>query len=352
LERLRQYFIEDKNVALHFKNPQLSWDSAMTPQDGGISLLVKSIDKLADPLIRIKNLEDKLFNLKELLNSKLRPYFNEGADEEVKKKQEIVKIIKKELFPLIKRSEIWKLFDNLNLSLYDLKSLYYLVNSSANESQSSNGDGSVGDDSSDNLDNFLNDQIDGWTSDKDEKTGASDIGVHPRALAYATKVIDTWATKLRDWSANSVNSSALYCSVASLSLLVEEIISAAYRVNLISKLSTNLDSSENNAGATWEKIIDRQMTIAYNFLSDFIYSFENTGLTATTNIKELDTFNINDKESFLLTEKPLPVIAITTKNWISELERTIVENAGFLSKDALSVNLNNQLGSIILHLNA
>ena len=85
------------------------------------------------------------------------------------------------------------------------------------------------------------------------------------------------------------------------------------------------------------------MTIAYNFLSDFIYSFENANTGMGTIVTDLDNQNNKHDASFFLTEKPLPVIAITTKKWISELERTIVENAGFLSKDALSVNLNNFL---------
>ena len=123
IHRLRQYFIEDSLVSIHFEEPGAAWDAAMLAQDGGITKIVSAINNISDPTFRTRNLEDKAIRLLESLHLRLRQYFNEGGDEEVRKKIDIYNIVKKDLTKLIKSKDIWRLLDILNLNLHELRSL-------------------------------------------------------------------------------------------------------------------------------------------------------------------------------------------------------------------------------------
>jgi len=359
IARLRQYFSEDENVKEHFEDPLEAWDSAMTPRDGGISNIVSGINRISDPAFRAQNLIDKTSKIRDSLASKLNPYFNEGGEKEVAIKSEQLNILKKSLVPLIKKNEVWRLFDILNISLDELKTLYYMVNTSSDINKGLHplvhaGSGVEGDPT--DLDDLLNTSISSWSNSSAESGLNPVLNIHSRAEIYSKKVVDTWATYLRDMTHDSFTASSLYMSEEAFSIFIEEMINASQRMRLQEVLALKLSPAENNAGATWEKIVDRQITIARIVISDFVNQLGFSSMELANRPK----INIADSARIIfepfprfsvgtppLTERPIPILSLVTRDWISALEKVVIQNAGFVSKDSLSPMLNKDLGEII-----
>jgi len=331
----------------------------MTPRDGGISNIVSGINRISDPAYRAQNLRDKAAKIRDALLSKLNPYFNEGGEREVAIKAGQLNIVKKSLVQLIKKNEVWRLFDILNISLEELKTLYYMVNTSSDSdkshSQSTQTASGAEADSLD-LDDLLNASISSWSNSALESGSGSSLNIHPRAEIYSKKVVDTWATNLRDMTHDSLTASSLYMSEEAFSIFIEEMISASQRMRLQEILAIKLSPAENNAGATWEKIVDRQITIARIVISDFVnqlgFSSMPLGERPRINVAEVvrtifEPFPKFSAGSPPLTERPIPILSLVTRDWISALEKVVIENAGFVSKDSLSPELNKDLGEII-----
>ena len=360
IQRLRNYFIEDSQVKVHFENPAEAWDAAMLPQDGGIARIVAHLDRLSKPEFRATILQEKAAKIAAGLIARLQQYFNEGRDQEVIKKLEIYNIIKRDLAGLIRKNELWRLFDFLNLGLEELRALYFAVASGGWETRPPKNSVAPlnAEKSEQGIDEFLKGMVEGrgQISGAVVTTTSVQIQVHPRALRFAQKAIDAWASKLRDQSHEPRIASALCCTESVLTLLVEELVSAAQRLNLCEKLAQVLNPAESNAGATWENIVDRQVTITRTVLGDFVSHLgmssiplkDRPGIPVDKPRRRIfepsPTFN---GDSPPLAEVPIAVSFIYAWDWLVGLERVVTDNAGFSGQDSLSPGLNRELGEII-----
>lgn len=348
LNKLKTYFTEDELVQKHFNNPDESWDSAMIPGDGGITRIVSGVDRLSNPLFRAKNLRDKSLKIAESLLSRLDQYFNEGRDQEVAKKVEIYANLKTALSTLIRDKNIWKLLDHMNLTLEELRSLYFAV-----ASGKLNDEKPVAKNEETDIDDYLERLLDG-TSTSDSRANPG-IDCHPRASQFAHKVIDVWTSRVRDLGSDAREATLLGVDQNSINLLGEELITAAQRVQLSGKLAKLLDPAESNAGATWEKIVDRQTIIARNAIGDFVDQLgmadlplsERPGIPPDNpKRRAFEPFKKFDG-SPPLGAVALPIPLIFSRDWLVGLEKVLVENAGFVGEGDLSPELNRALGKII-----
>ncbi len=348
LSKLKTYFTEDELVQKHFNNPGESWDAAMVPTDGGITRIVTGINSLSNPEFRANNLRNKAIDIADKLLSKLDQYFNKGRDKEVAKKIEIYTNLKKSLAQLIKDKNIWRLLDNINLTLDELRSLYFAVASGKfinSEPSDKNQDS--------NIDDYLDKLLEG--SSKSSIQSSAENSCHPRAIQYSNKVIDVWTSKIRDLGSDSNELIQLGMDQHSINLLGEELITAAQRVNLSSKLAKLLDPAESNAGATWEKIVDRQTIIARNTIGDFVNQLGMADLPLSDRPgippdnpkrKAFEPFKKFEGVPPLPTSA-LPISLVYSRDWLIGLEKVVVENAGYVGEGDLSPELNRALGKII-----
>ena len=360
LLRLRQFFCEDQLVKKHFSSPEQAWDAAMKPQDGGISRIVDGINLLANPNIRIQTLQDKTNRLADSMHSRLKQYFSEGQGEELAKKQEIFNTVKNDLAPAIRNKDIWQILENFNLDLDELKSLYFKV-ASGNEdlvkSQDAASSNSSATSASDfDLDDFLNSAIDGPSVQASSNTSSSTSAVHPRALNFADKVVEFWISKIRNYASADESSGASIMPRKGLTLLVEELAISAQRFHLNHELATVLHAAESNAGTTWEKIVDRQATIARNIIGDFVSQLgmshtpmnERPGIPPDQPQRRIfEPYPAFSGPTPPLQEVPIAVSMLYVRDWLVGLQKTIMDNAGFAGSEALSPELNIALGKLI-----
>jgi hypothetical protein len=320
----------------------------MVPGDGGITRIVSGVDRLSNPLFRAKNLRDKSLKIAESLLSRLDQYFNEGRDQEVAKKVEIYTNLKKGLSALIRDKNIWQLLDHMNLTLEELRSLYFAV-----ASGKFNEEKPVTQSEDTNIDDYLDRLLEGGPASSSRVN--SEIECHARATQFAHKVIDVWASKVRDLGSDNKEAILLSVDQNSINLLGEELITAAQRINLSGKLAKLLDPAESNAGATWEKIVDRQTIIARNAIGDFVDQLgmadlplsERPGIPPDNpKRKVFEPFQKFDGLPPLGTVS-LPISLMFSRDWLVGLEKVLLENAGFVGEGDLTPELNRVLGKII-----
>jgi len=364
LLRLRKFFCEDQLVKKHFASPQQAWDAAMKPKDGGISRIVDGINLLANPNIRAQTLQDKTTRLADSMNSRLKQYFSEGQGEELAKKREIFNTVKNDLAPVIRNKDVWKVLENFNLELDELKNLYFKVASGNDDSSNSLGSKSrtqsAFEASDFDIDDFLNSAIDGPTL-QTASANTNIPSVHPRALDFADKVVEFWISKIRNYAFVDETSGTSLMPSKGLTLLVEELVISGQRFHLNHELATALHAAESNAGATWEKIADRQATIARNIIGDFVsqLGMSHTPMNARPGIppdqpqrRIFEPYPSYSGPTPPLQEVPIAVSMLYIRDWLVGLQKTIMDNAGFAGSEALSPELNLTLGKLIQNINS
>jgi hypothetical protein len=89
IARLRDGFLANEDVARHFSDPTLKWDSAMTLNDGGISLLAKRLAPVSNPALKRGQVAARLGELGTALAARLEPYYHTGdLEAELKKRRD------------------------------------------------------------------------------------------------------------------------------------------------------------------------------------------------------------------------------------------------------------------------
>jgi hypothetical protein len=348
LDRLKTYFTEDEAVKKHFDQPAEAWDAAMTPGDGGITRIVQGVDRLSNPAFRANNLRDRSLRIADILISRLDQYFNQGRDQEIAKKVEIYTSLKTGLNKLIRDKNIWKLLEMMNLSLEELRALYFAVATGKLEEETP-----IQENDDYDIDNYLDQMLEPSSNAKPGSNSAYEC--HVRATQFANKVVDVWASKVRELAEDSKETSFLEVNQNIISLLGEELITAAQRCNLANRLAVSLNPAEINAGATWEKIVDRQSIIARNTIGDFVDELgmaemplnQRPGIPPDNPKRRAFEPFKNFDGTPPLTPTALPIPLIFSRDWLVGLERVVIENAGFVGEGDLTPEMNRSLGKII-----
>jgi hypothetical protein len=87
--RLRDGFLANADVAKHFADAALKWDSAMKLNDGGISLLAERLAPVCNPALKRGQVAARLGELGQALAARLEPYYHTGdLDAELKKRRD------------------------------------------------------------------------------------------------------------------------------------------------------------------------------------------------------------------------------------------------------------------------
>jgi hypothetical protein len=89
VERLRDGFLVNPDIARHIADPSLKWNAAMTVGDGGISLLAERLAPVSNPALKRGQVAARLGELGQALAARLEPYFHTGdLEAELKKRRD------------------------------------------------------------------------------------------------------------------------------------------------------------------------------------------------------------------------------------------------------------------------
>jgi hypothetical protein len=349
IERYKQFFINDETVKKHFEDPSVAWDAALSANDGGIGLIVEGLKPISNPQVHQKRLLKLVAGVCSGLSTIMNKYYDGEQGEEVSKKQQLYTSVKPSLLKLAQEFRMWNLLETLLPETDQLRELYQSVVTGADEESKS--EDSLTTELAGDID--LNDWFMEQSGSSPSPTSGS--GLNKTAVAYADRVVDTWASRIRACAQDEQIAKDLGMSPDYFASLVEELVTSAQRLDLKTTVAQGLDPSESSLGVTWETIMDRQVTLTRFLMGEY---FGQLGL-ARVPINQRPNSPPNNSERHVfqpfstsnglapLEENAKPMGTLGGLDWIIALEGLFVDNAGFQGEHSLSADLNDRLKVLI-----
>ncbi|HVK99651.1 MAG TPA: virulence factor SrfC family protein, partial [Dongiaceae bacterium] len=274
LNLMRRTFSEDETVREHVREPANAWDSMMALNDGGMGGVTGYLQQVALRSVKLERIREQLDDLvHDLVENRLGPWFlAEGAGEMEKKKkiaQQIVDALKPRAVLLGDFLQRLQLPDDLLRTLYlrvDDEPIAASAPSATGTPAETAGALNLGGDLI-----SLGDDLDLFASDSAPKASTKsapslNLGSDAR---YAQAVLREWISHLRNIPEDQRLMAFFGFPKAAVESLVDELITAANRVNLQTKLLDAIAVTE-QVSTKREQLVDRQVLAARTVLADFI----------------------------------------------------------------------------------
>jgi len=274
LALMRTTFCEDETVCRHIANPEQAWDAMLKLNDGGIGRIAQYLSSVALREVKLTRIAEQLDDILHTLSVRLGRWFQGEGAGELEKKRQIAQQIYQTLWP--RRALLGELLDHLNLPQDLLRTLYLHAQDDAqNDAQPADEPAAAQDAPSAALN--LGDSL-------DEDDGFDLFGAPPSPLAnsapaapvprgseaqFAQAVLREWISHLRHLPENQALMTFLGFDKAAIEALVDELITAANRLDLEGQLLRGLTGIE-RIGTRREQLVGRQVLVATHLLGDFV----------------------------------------------------------------------------------
>ena len=193
IEGLKSAFLNTVEVSAHFKNPLTAWESALKPNDGGISYLANELGKVCDPDLKYNQLLEQFNTLKrEMLLRIGEFYVGDDTTALINKRIESSKRVVRALHRTSKAERFGSLIGQLYVAEQQLKDLYIKLNKELSEHVI------VVDESPDNDDmlSLLGIEDKEHSSDEDD-VAEEQVQSFPQQFAH--EVVVMWISFLQDF---------------------------------------------------------------------------------------------------------------------------------------------------------
>jgi len=365
LELMRRTFASDETVREHVHEPAAAWDAMMTLNDGGMGSVTGYLQNVARREFKLERIREQMDDLvHDLVENRLGPWFlAEGAGEMEKKKkiaQQIVDALKPRALLLGEFLHQLQLPDDL------LRTLYLRADDEPVSEQAAQTGGAEEPAAALNLGGdliSLGDDLDLFGSSdapvtRSEKTAPSLSGGSDARFAQA--VLREWINHLRNIAEDQRLMAFLGFPKVAVEALVDELITAANRLNLQSLLLNTIVSTE-QVGTKREQLVDRQVLTARTVLADFIAWL---GFIDVPLVDRPDSIANKGAKLFepprmvppgtlpKLPAQPINHTGIYLFDWLVGLSKIAMGNAGHSAGREITPEQNADLGHIIATFNS
>lgn len=362
LDLMKRTFAADETVSAHVKEPAAAWDAMMALNDGGMGRVTLYLQKVAKRQIKLERIREQMDDLvHDLVDNRLGPWFlAEGAGEMEKKKriaQQIVDAIKPRAVLLGDFLQRLQLPDEVLRTLYLRADDEPLAQTAAPSSaEEPAGALNLGGD----LLNLGGD-FDLFASDAPPKTsvtpgptltGGSDA-------RFAQAVLREWINHLRTIPEDQRFMAYLGVAKPAVESLVDEVITAANRLDLQTRLLKAIVSTE-QVGTKREQLVERQVLTARTELNDFIawLGFAQIPLEQRPESAVNKGARLFEPPPVIapgrlpqLPPQPVNHTAYYVFDWLVAFSRIAMGNAGHSAGREISPEQNDALGRIIATFN-
>jgi hypothetical protein len=274
LELMKRTFADDETVREHVRDPAAAWDAMMTLNDGGMGCVTGYLQNVARRELKLERIREQMEDLvHDLVENRLGPWFLEEGTGEMEKKMKIAQQVVDALKP--RALLLGEFLHRLQLPDDLLRTLYLRADDEpVSEQAAQTGDReepaaalNLGGDLislDDDLDLFGSNETPATSSAKTAPSlsGGSDA-------RFAQAVLREWINHLRNIAEDQRLMAFLGFPKVAVEALVDELITAANRLNLQSLLLNTIVSTE-QVGTKREQLVDRQVLTARTVLADFI----------------------------------------------------------------------------------
>jgi hypothetical protein len=360
LTLMRSTFSEDETVQRHIRNPEQAWDAMLELNDGGMSAISQYLRGVALREVKLGRIKEQLDEVLHLLDSRLGHWFQAEGAGELEKKRKIAQQIFEAIWP--RRVLLGELLQKMQVPDDLLRGLYLNagedetppVSSTANTSTSDFGGAlNLGDD-------FASDDGFSLFGDAPAKPAANTPRSTGSDARYAQAVLREWISHLRHLPEDVRLLTFLGFTKPAVEALVDELVTAATRLNLQEQLLKAIVSTE-QIGTKREQLAGRQVLTAKTVLGDFIswLGFLETPLELRPNSR-IEAGKKLFQAPPAIEHGKLPVLAAQplehsrnyVGDWLVALSKVAEDNAGHSAGREITPEQNEALGKVLNTLHA
>lgn len=355
LKLLGRTFVEASTVCEHIAEPGDAWQAMMALNDGGIQRISQYLGRVANLEFKLNRIEEQLERcLNDLLHSLDGWYYKDGEGALALKRAQ-AKMILQELGH--NPSVLGELIDHLQLPGESIRDLYlsgaYEVEDTSSDSPAETALASpqslYGQDGS-----FDFGESFGTSSDVGTPTAKAAVAENTENR-FASAVFKAWINHLRELGNRQSFLTLLGLDNKVVEAVADELITAAYRLDLPEQLSRAL-SQRTQSGARRDQLVQRQVLTATLVLRDYVSWFGNLNKPLEARAKSL----LGSKDHlFAFYRHPqlgqLPELPVRPVNqsklflgdWLSGLASITQDNAGHTAGREITIEQNEWLGRVL-----
>jgi len=359
LALMRKTFCQDETVRLHIQDPEAAWDAVMTLNEGGVGRIAQYLSDVAKLEVKLDRIAEQLNEILSSLEARLGYWFQGQGSGELAKKRQIAQQIYQAIWP--RRVLLGELLSHLQLPPELLRPLYLRAQEDAPPDDESKADtvptvasgGAL--DLGDSEDDDQGFDLFGSTPAPLLEVKTEKPAVRGSDAQFAKAVLREWIAHLRHFPENLRLMSFLGFDKNAVEALVDELITAASRLDLEGALLAAITSVE-QIGTRREQLAGRQVLVASNLLGDFIGWLGFAGKPASERpTSQLAVGKPLFEPPAPLAENALPVLAEKPKDysrqyigdWLVGLAQICQDNAGHSAGLEISIEQNEALGGLL-----
>jgi hypothetical protein len=360
LALMRSTFAEDETVQRHVHQPAHAWDAMLELNDGGMSRISQYLRSVALREVKLGRIGEQRDEVLHLLDNRLGHWFQAEGAGELEKKRKIAQQIFEVIWP--RRVLLGELLQKMQLPDDLLRGLYLNVgeedaqptaSEKATDSPASGGALNLGDD-------FASDDGFSLFGDAPAAPAASSVRRTGSDARFAQAVLREWISHLRHLPEDVRLLTFLGFAKPAVEALVDELITAATRLNLQERLLRTIVSTE-QIGTKREQLAGRQVLTAKTVLGDFIgwLGFIDMPLELRPNSRiERDAKLFQAPPAIApgklpeLTPQPLEHSRNYVGDWLVALSKIAEDNAGHSAGREITPEQNEALGKVLATLHA
>jgi hypothetical protein len=363
IDSLGAAFCANALVQRHVDNPRAAWDGLLVPNDGGIQRFGSSFVGVADIGFKLQRSNEQLLACRQELLHGLDSWYaadGDGAMAEKRiKAQAMLQALGKRL------GSLGELISHLQLPSDNVRDLYLsgvyeqeLVPHDETPEQPPAAASLYGDSSSFDFSDSFSDAFDDAPPPAATATKGPELEGNEHRFAKA--VLKAWISHLRELPNRQNLLNLLGLPKPVVEAVVDEIISAGYRLGLAERLSAVV-LKRAQSGSRRDQLVERQMLEVQLVLRDFVswFGFIQTPLAERpkSRVGSRDhLFNFySDVPAGQLPQLPPQasnLAQIFLGDWLSGLGEVTLGNAGHSAGREITADQNERLGRVLKHFQA
>lgn len=266
----RAGMLEGEKAQKHFRDPAVAWDSAMSFNDGGVSFLVDSLERALSPTLKTRQLAGRLLDQGNLLDGRLRRFYQAGDDASRKEKEAELMNLRRGLYKVCNDRgyrNFAQLMACFKLSEGDVRAAFLNVASLKLE-QVAPAEAAAAP------------EPDPWDDPWAEPAsggGSAAVAAPPpkrrqrdRSDHFAIQVLNLWTEQARELGSDAQALAALGMDAQLVIAVADEMVVGAHRQQLIERLADRIRTQVAAANVRWDEVADRAAGIAATMVNDYV----------------------------------------------------------------------------------
>ncbi|MDD5581303.1 MAG: virulence factor SrfC family protein [Methylobacter sp.] len=358
VRNLRTAFLENQIIIDHFSDPVLAWDSAWILNDGGITRIVKGLEPICRPEVKLNQVEQQIDLLARRVTSLLaRHYISTDVNELRSEKKKVATEIVKALGLAIKKRRLGEFISTLKLADDSACNAYFQTEREVTLSDRRQSKIATNEEPEEEMDEAIAALL-GLVPEQKPKSNASKNNSGSNqdfASVFASNVIQTWMTTILEQS-KDVSTTSYYGISSQLVLqIIRELEIALHKSGLYAHIIDEVRKRrafkpDRKSVWMWKQV--SPVTGHFNNFIDHAGNIANVkaGLPILALDEKPTKIFVSEHES-----RPLDRLSENSKNfeqkylldWINGLQYSVRTNADFLSGISGDIESNSRLGKIL-----